>query len=69
MSIASGKANPVFLPQSDELPTGGIVREIALCPGQDEAGTNAIENTLGNNHQRHLVFAREAASSFFRVGL
>jgi hypothetical protein len=69
MSIASGKANPVYLPKSDELPTGGIVREIALCPGQDEAGTNAIENTLRNYHQRHLVFGTGGSVEFLQSWL
>src|SRR5579864_1428644 len=42
--------------ESDELPAGGIVREITFGPRKHHAGTNAIDETLGNDHQRHLVF-------------
>jgi hypothetical protein len=69
MSIASGNARPPFLPELDELPTGGIVREITLGPRKHHAGTNAIDDTLGNDHQWHLVFGAARSIEFLQSWL
>ena len=39
-----------------ELPASGVVWKVAFSPGEDEARTYSVEDGLGHDHQRHLVF-------------